>query len=225
MQKFSVKTKLSQEELLRAKQEAENYAENTVPDNSYEKLLGDTEWKKLKPEIQKRFSVKPAVGKKIIYVGNMQVKYSFFGWLFAKFCRLIGRPLATHAGEEVPVVVSLTQNQQHQGTEWRRDYSFAGYEETIVSVKALDEKSQLEEHTGFGFSMSLDVRVVNGNLEFHSRKYNFRLGKICMTLPMLITPGNIIVKHEQVEKEFFRFTLEVNHPLLGRTFYQTGIFS
>ena len=206
MQEFSVKTKLSQDELVKAKEEAVTYAENTEFDNSYQNLLGETEWNKLKPEIQKRFSVKPGVGKKIVYIGSMQVKYSFFGWLFAKFCRLIGRPLATQAGEEVPVMVSLTQNEQFKGTEWKRDYYFTGYAETIVSVKALDEKWKLEEHTGFGFSMSLDVKVVNGNLEFHSSKYNFRLGKFCMTLPMLITPGNIIVKHEQVENEFFRFT-------------------
>lgn len=225
MQEFSVKTKLTQDELFKAKEEAAHYVENTEFDNSYQKLLGETEWNKLKPEIQKRFSVKPAAGKKIVYIGTMQVQYSFFGWLFAKFCRLIGRPLATQAGEEVPVIVSLTQNEMHKGTEWKREYFFTDYAETIVSVKALDEKGQLEEHTGYGFSMCLDVKVVNGNLEFHSTKYKFRLGKFCMTLPMLITPGNIVVKHEQVENEFFRFTLEVNHPLLGQTFFQTGMFS
>jgi len=225
MQEFTVNAKLDQGQLLKIKEEARAYRDNTVFDNSYQILLGEVEWNKLKPEIQKRFSVKPAVGKKIVYVGNMQVKSSFFGWLFAKFCLLIGRPLATNTGDEVPVIVSLSNSDKHNGTEWRRDYFFTGYAETIVSVKAKDELGMLEEHTGFGFSMCLDVKVVNGNLEFHSSKYNLRLGKYCIRLPMLITPGNIVVKHEQLEGEFFRFSLAVNHPLLGRTFFQTGVFS
>jgi len=127
MQEFSVKTKVSQEDLLKVRQQAQQFSDNTEYDDSYQRILGEAEWKKLKPEIQKRFSVKPAVGKKIVYIGSMQVKYSFFGWLFAKFCRLISRPLATHAGEEVPVLVTLTQSTQHQGTEWKRDYYFTGY--------------------------------------------------------------------------------------------------
>ena len=83
--------------------------DNTVADNTYRHLLGDEEWAKVKPEIQQRFSVKPALDKQIVYVGTMLVKYSFFGWLFAQFCRLIGRPLATHAGEDVPVIDAFTQ--------------------------------------------------------------------------------------------------------------------
>ena len=225
MQEFTVKTKLTDIEYAQAKSQAHQFNENTEFDDSYQKLLGQKEWSKLKPEIQKRFSVKPALGKKIVYLGSMQVRASFFGWLFAKFCRLIGRPLATQAGEDIPVVVSLAQNKQYKGTEWKRDYYFTGYTETIVSVKAIDEHGQLEEHTGYGFSMCLDVKVIDGNMHFISSKYKFRLGRFAMTLPMLITPGNIVVKHEQLENEFFRFTLEVNHPLLGQTFFQTGIFS
>ena len=114
---------------------------------------------------------------------------------------------------------TLSHSDAPIGTQWKRDYFFTGYAETIVSIKAKNSQGGLEEHTGFGFSMCLDLKVIDGDLEFHSTKYKFRLGRFCMTLPMLITPGNIIVKHQQLDNEFFRFSLEVKHPLLGQTFF------
>lgn len=197
----------------------------TTPDACYQKILGQKEWLKLRPEIRARFSVKPALGQKIVFAGTMQVKYSFFGWLFAQFCRLIGTPLATRAGKAVPVIVTLAQNQQRGGIEWKREYFFTEKAETIASIKAVNAQGGLEEHVGLGFSMCLALKVLKGNLEFHSTAYRFRLGGFCINLPKIITPGDIIVKHEQVNNEFFRFTLEVNHPILGQTFFQTGIFS
>lgn len=201
------------------------HSKSTETDNHYRRLLGDVKWQNLKPEIRQRFSRKFKNDEQHTYNGTMVVRFSFFGWLFAQVCRVIGKPLATQRGEAVPVSVTLSYDRRTEGTQWKRHYFFTETPEVIVSAKAVNQAGGLEEHVGFGFSMCLDLLEVNGNLEFHSSKYYWTKGSIRLRLPSIITPGRIVVKHEQVEGDFFRFSLEVNHPILGQTIYQSGVFS
>lgn len=194
-------------------------------DNHYRRLLGETAWQRLKPEIRQRFSRKFKNDEQHVYQGTMQVQFSFFGWLFAQACRVIGKPLATKKGKSVPVSVTLSYDKRTEGTQWKRDYFFAESPEVIVSAKAVNAEGGLEEHVGYGFSMCLDLHEVDGNLEFHSSQYYWTTRFFRLRMPSLITPGNIVVKHEQIEGDNFRFTLQVDHPILGRTIYQSGIFS
>ena len=194
-------------------------------DNHYRRLLGNESWLRLKPEIRQRFSRKFKEGESHVYTGKMEVRFSFFGWLFAQVCRVIGKPLATKRGDKVPVTVTLSYDRKTQGTQWKRDYFFTDVPEVITSAKAVNAIGGLEEHVGYGFSMCLDLYVVNGNLEFHSHDYYWTRKNFRIRLPSLLTPGRIVVKHEQIEGEVFRFSLEVNHPILGQTIYQSGLFS
>jgi len=74
-----------------------------VADPVYRDILGESGWARLKPEIQRRFSVRPTVDQCVRYTGVMkQVELSFMGWLFAQACRLIGSPLVPWRGKNVP---------------------------------------------------------------------------------------------------------------------------
>ena len=78
-------------------------------DLSYKRLLGLTQWQRLKPEIRRRFSIRPSANRQITYKGTMAIVYlSFMGRLFAQCCRMIGRPIATRVGKDVPVEVILS---------------------------------------------------------------------------------------------------------------------
>lgn len=197
-----------------------------VIDNTYRYLLGNKYWGKIKPEIRKRFSVKPTEDGCICYAGKMDaVRLNVMGWLFAQVCRVIGTPLAPLTGENVPMQIQLSKNMNINGVDWKRIYYFKNNNEvTVRSTKSLNNLGQLEEHIGCGFSMALKVFEMEGNLIFESTDYIFRVGKILLRLPAIITPGVTTVLHEQMYQDHFRFTLSVKHPWFGQTIYQSGVF-
>lgn len=195
-------------------------------DDTYRELLGRTAWQKLKPEIRRRFSVKPAPGTAIRYRGCMfDVRMSFMGNLFAQACRLIGSPLALTQGRDVPMDIELVPDDRFGGVRWRRTYHFSpGGDFTVCSTKSLNSAGQLVEHIGCGFSMRLRLLENSGDLIFVSEAYEFTLFGVTVRIPDWLTPGVTTVTHEQIAGDRFRFSLLVDHPQLGPTVYQEGEF-
>lgn len=195
-------------------------------DRSYRDALGIASWCRLKPEVRSRFSVKPAGSAAIRYAGTMRrVELSLMGWLFAQVCRLIGTPLAPFRGEWVPMSIELLEDPVLGGVAWRRTYRFAGNREfTVCSTKCRGEGNEFIEHIGCGFRMRLDLREVDGDLRFVSTAYDVAVFGRRLRIPSLLTPGVTTVTHEQLSGDRFRFSLSVDHPWLGRTVYQEGVF-
>lgn len=195
-------------------------------DATYRELLGRAAWRRLKPEIRQRFSVKPAPGSAIRYRGCMDtVRMSFMGWLFAQVCRLIGSPLALWQGRDVPMDIELRPDDALGGVCWHRTYHFRPQGDyTVRSTKATDAAGRLVEHIGCGFSMRLRLLEYDGDLLFVSEAYELRLFGTTVRIPDWLTPGVTTVSHEQIAGDRFRFTLLVDHPQLGPTIYQQGEF-
>ncbi|MEQ9561022.1 MAG: DUF4166 domain-containing protein [Woeseiaceae bacterium] len=194
-------------------------------DGSYRAVLGNDAWRRLKPEIRSRFSIKPGPGEGIRYTGVMhRVELSFMGWLFAQFCRVFGTPLAPRQGRNVPMDIELREDKTIGGVAWHRRYDFHPHEPfTVCSTKRFDSGA-LTEHIGHGFSMSLRLVEKQGDLVFVSLGYFVRVAGRRLRIPDWLTPGTTVVRHEQVHGERFRFALAVEHPFLGRTIYQQGEF-
>jgi len=111
------------------------------------------------------------------------------------------------------------------GVAWHRRYHFGnGRDFTVHATKSHGSDGELIEHIGRGFSMRLKLLESDGNLIFKSTAYQFSIVGRTITIPALLTPGKTTVTHEQIEGDRFRFTLVVDHPLLGRTIYQDGDF-
>ena len=139
--------------------------------------------------------------------------------------RLIGNPLAAYRGDNVPMQVRLEHRAGHSGVYWQRRYAFAGRAPFIVtSVKREDAQGRLCEYVGLGFGMRLRVYAKNGALHFVSERYVWEIAGIQIPLPHWLSPGQTHVIHEDLSGGNFRFTIAMDHPLLGRTFFQTGRF-
>lgn len=199
---------------------------NVTRDKSYRKMLGPAAWGRLAPEVRARFSAKPRRGKSIRYEGTMRsVDLSFMGWLFAQVCRLIGTPLAPFRGADVPTSIDLVRDDRLKGVAWHRIYTFANGRKFVVrSTKCKGENGEFIEHIGSGFSMRLKLSEKNGGLVFTSVAYEIAMAGRRFRIPALLTPGVTTVTHEQLTGDRFRFTLSVDHPLLGRTVFQDGEF-
>jgi len=147
------------------------------------------------------------------------------GWLFAQFCRLFGTPLAPTRGREVPVEINLVPDDRLGGTAWNRHYAFDSAKPyTVTSTKSFDANGTLAEHIGNGFSMALRPYERRRDLVFASLGYFIQFAGRKRRIPDWLTPGVTTVTHEQIRGRLFRFTLSVDHPLLGRTVYQRGEF-
>ncbi|MGI9271950.1 MAG: DUF4166 domain-containing protein [Woeseiaceae bacterium] len=196
------------------------------PHSVYRDLLGKDAWNRLYPEVQQRFSVRPAGADQILYRGVMhRVELSPMGWLFAQVCRLFGTPLAPYRGKDIDMEIALTWNKKLRGVTWHRKYVFGPRRVfTVRSTKSVQGKSAIVEHIGHGFSMRLELSERNGNLVFTSTRYDVTIGGWVIRIPAILTPGVTTVTHEQIEGERFRFSLSVKHPLLGQTIFQDGEF-
>ncbi len=189
-------------------------------------LLGAEAWRRLAPDIRRRFTAVPTVAQPIRYAGVMnQVECSGVGWLLAQICRIIGTPFAPHRGTDVPVAITLRSAPEDGAILWERDYRYAGRTPILVrSAKRVAADGGLLECVGAGFAMRLAVTEEAGALHFRCRRYVWRLGRREFRLPNLLSPGAAHVLHEDLGDGRFRFAMTIRHRLFGMLFHQDGIF-
>lgn len=194
----------------------------TVPID-FERLLGRAAWERLPAAVQHRFGPH-AADETILYEGRMLVAASLVGRLIAQVCRLIGTPLAPWTGTDVPTSVDVHLDQRG-GLVWARTYRFKRHAPILVSsTKLMTAEGDLLEVVRGGLGMALDVTVEDGALHFRSRYYFVSLGRLRVRIPNLMTPGRAHVIHRDTGGGTFRFTLDFQHPWLGRTLFQDGLF-
>lgn len=196
---------------------------NLKPENALKHQLGAT-WARLRPGIQTRFAREPAAGEVFVYSGNMHIiRRSRAGWLFAQLTRVIGNPLTPYAGENVPMQVRLYA--KDGGVCWERFYQYPQRAPVLVSsVKRESAQGEMLEVVGGGFGMKLQVFTEDGQLYFRSYQYFCTFLFWQIPLPHLLTPGRTDVAHLDHGDGNFTFRLAINHPWLGETFFQEGVF-
>lgn len=185
-------------------------------------LLGAQAWQALSPAIQRRFASGHA---DTAYAGHLDLHCSRLGWLMAAVAGLLGGPLTTARCRQVPARVEVAADGRG-GVIWSRHLCLPGRrDECLVrSTKAADAQGRLIERTVGGLAMELTLFERDGALVFRSRRYFFAWGRWQVPIPALLTPGVCEVEHRDEGLGCFRFTLEMRHPLWGRTFCQTGLF-
>ncbi|MGB0495465.1 MAG: DUF4166 domain-containing protein [Kangiellaceae bacterium] len=190
----------------------------------YQDLMNSSDWSKLHPSIQRRFSVN--LYESVVYQGKMREIYlSFAGKLLAQCCRLIGNPLALYSGKDVPVRVKVYANNQLGGMTWDRFYQYKNKPTNRVkSTKCKDDNGQLVEMVGFGFGMELDVFERNQAITFESQRFFWKFKKLNITIPDWLSPGKTTVSQQALNNHQFEFQLDVTHKFLGKVFKQIGVF-
>ncbi|MEL6377211.1 MAG: DUF4166 domain-containing protein [Pseudomonadota bacterium] len=199
-------------------------APEKLGDLRFRALLSDEEWAALPRAVRRRFSKRVNDGKTIVYVGKLtEVKFSRLGRWIAQALRLMGAPLPVRDDIDVPTVVTVTEDIASRGQNWTRLYANRrGFPQTINSTKRFSGPTGLEEYIGFGVSIALAVSVEDSALVFRSAGYRIGLGWMRLSLPKSLWPGALAVKHEEISEDLFRFSMLLEHPLLGQLLYQVG---
>lgn len=188
----------------------------TQPD--FETLLGTDGWLRLAPSIRRRFAVNKT---RAHYVGTADLEASRLGRLIAWLVIPFGRPLPTGTGRQD---AEIDLHPARGGVRWLRHYlrRTLGWE-CVASTKKIDSEGRLYECAG-PLVMRLAVSEQAGAIIFDSDGFFLDIAGLKLPIPDLLTPGRIRVVHEDLGGDRFRFTLDGEHPLFGRTYRQVAVF-
>lgn len=189
-------------------------------------LLGEEAWSRLPLPVQRRFSRQFAPGEVIVYRGEVvATKLSVAGRLLAQALRVIGAPLPLDDRAAGPSLVHVREDAAGRGQVWARSYTRKnGTVQVIRSMKRFRGRTGLEEHVGGGFGMSLAVTVEEGALVFRSIAYFVEVLGHQIPIPIMLTPGAMVITHRQEGGGGFSFELALSHPVLGRVLHQLAFF-
>ncbi len=147
------------------------------------------------------------------------------GWGLAQLARLIGGPLPTSREENMPSVVTVTEDTAAGGQIWTRLYARRrGFPQIIHSSKRFAGPTGIEEYLGHGFGMALRIGAHNGMLVFRSDHYFLQIFGRRLRVPRWLAPGEMTVTHAERGDGRFEFTLEVKHPRFGVMIRQLAAF-
>lgn len=190
-------------------------------------VLGNAAWGRLPKAVQLRFADE---ARAVDYAGEFEVvRASLIGKIIAWACQIFGTPVVPRTGCNVPAIVRVGPSPR--GVTWCREYRWPGRSPCLVqSTKVINSDGTLVEELPALLCMSLNVYEQGGALHFVSRAYYFDIAiprfrsRLCLALPLWLSPGTTHVEHIDEVDGWFRFTMTVTHPLFGEVFYQTGRF-
>ncbi len=200
--------------------------DDTLGDLRFRALLSDDEWYSLPPSVRRRFSKRLAGGRTAVYTGEvLSTRMNRAGWCLAQLARLIGGPLPISCEENMPSVVTVTEDMATGGQIWTRLYARRrGFPQIIHSSKRFAGPTGIEEYLGRGFGMALRIGARNGMLSFRSDHYFLQIFGRRWRVPRWLAPGAMTVTHAERSDGRFEFTLEVRHPRFGVMIRQSAAF-
>ena len=198
-----------------------------VEDARFSELLGQADWARLPDAVRRRFGKRVCGGGSVTYQGQVtKMALSPAGWMLAQLARLIGGPLPYDLGSlDQPAVVVVTEDIVGPGQFWIRQYGRKrGFPQVVHSSKRFAGPTGLEEYIGCGIGIALSLRVNGAVLEFVSDHYFISIRGRRLPLPSWLSPGELVIGHEDLGSGKFNFSLRLRHRVLGMLAAQDAIF-
>lgn len=197
-----------------------------LADLRFRRLLGRNEWAALPLAVRKRFSKRLTGDRVALYRGRVVfTRFNAAGRILSWLLRPFGAPLPLCDAEDVPAVVSVSEDDHGGGQWWSRMYGRPGLPPQVIhSAKRFGGATGLEEHLGFGFGMALRVEALSDGLRFSSDHYFLAVAGRRLRLPRWLQPGLTVVEHHDRGGGWFAFDLILRHPRFGLLVRQHALF-
>lgn len=192
----------------------------------FKKILG-AEWKKLHPDIQRRFDKNPAPGTPLYYTGTLsELKCSRIGKLLGYLTMpIIKGALIPFSDAHFPVDIQVYSKPDCPFIFKERIYRLHQRKPIqFTSYMRESEKGEVLEYVGMGLGMKLILHVEGGNLYFTSDGYFWDILGYRIPLPGILTPGKTFLCHRNDSPGQFNIRIEIKHRIFGTTFTQVGVF-
>lgn len=192
----------------------------------FKKIMG-SEWHKLNPQIQQRFSVKTSSTKPLQFTGELtELSCSFFGKILAFICQaFIPGALIPYNSNQCPVDIEVYTKDNSSFLYKKRLYKIPNKKPIqFISYMTESDKGEVLEYVGCGIGMKLIVFEKNTDLHFKSDGYFIDIGFWRLPIPKLLSPGDIYLMHINEGENKFRISIEITHRWFGKMFTQKGQF-
>lgn len=185
-------------------------------------------WQHLHPDIRARFTLATDKTQQSFAGSMSEVDRSACGWLIAKLIGFV-RILPSQRARHVPFVFNLRPAAQWVEGGWikQRIYRFRDGDFEFRSVMRITRNGELIEQFPYGLGMKIRLSAQGRNgdtLVFRDDGYFLRVGQFRIPLPRWLTVGRFTLAHKNIDREHFSVEIGIDHPLLGKLFYQHGRF-
>lgn len=190
----------------------------------FAQMLGP-DWHTLGDVIRRHYTLAPSSNDRVCVHGTMDEVWHapWVRWLMP-FARLFGA-LVPFAGRGVPISVDYRCRPGNAHLYWDRAFRFAG--RPPFHFRSHMEKqrgNEVIEFARFGVGMRLAVTAEGGALVFRDRGSVWRIGGLCIPIPLRLLLGTAYVEERPVDATHFSMRLTLRHPWFGDAFRYSGRF-
>ncbi|MEJ2609917.1 MAG: DUF4166 domain-containing protein [Candidatus Thiodiazotropha sp.] len=190
------------------------------------KALGK-EWEALADVIKKHYDITPGNNISLTLRGGMsEVYHSNIAKLYLLPGRLFGA-LVPYRGKNIPTTVkNWTKKNNDKAMFWHRTLHFPNKAPTIFQSRMEHlSGNEIIEYVRYGMGIRMALFEVNHSLVFRSVGYVWKIGGLTLSIPNWLILGDAVITEKAISKRELHLDFEIIHPLFGKTFSYTGVFT
>ncbi|MET0001350.1 MAG: DUF4166 domain-containing protein [Candidatus Thiodiazotropha lotti] len=199
----------------------------TEKPTSIMKLALGEQWDLLDDIVKSHYEMAPGTTANVTIHGRMdQVFHSNIAKLFLLPGRAFGA-LVPYRGRNIPTEVrNWTRGDNQRSMFWHRVLQFPGKPKTeFKSRMEYAGGSEIIEFVKYGLGIRMRMSVKDGALVFISAGYVWDMGGARVPIPTWAILGDAEIIEKGISDDEFYIDFNMVHPLFGRTFGYSGVFS
>lgn len=190
------------------------------------KALGE-HWDKLSDIVKQHYDITPGKPSSMVINGIMdEVYHSPVAKLFLLPGRIFGA-LVPYKGINIPTEVkNWTTTENKAAMFWYRTLTFPNKAPVIFrSRMEYIKEDEIIEYVRFGMGIRMAMSEKDGALVFKSIGYVWKIGGIRIPIPTWAILGDAEIIEKAMSDNRFYIDFNMIHPLFGKTFSYSGIYS
>jgi hypothetical protein len=199
---------------------------NDKPQPVIKQALGG-HWNQLSHIIKQHYNICPGENTSLTLRGEMsEVYHSKIAKLFLLPGRIFGA-LVPYRGKNIPTVVkNWTSSSNSKAMYWYRTLHFPNRSPVIFQSRMEHLKeNKIVEYVRYGLGIRMALFEEDQALVYKSQGYILKLGELKLTIPDWMILGHARIVEKALTEKMLHLDFEIVHPLFGKTFSYTGVFS
>lgn len=192
----------------------------------FKSIFGD-DWARMPHVFHRHYACRAGTTDTNACDGIMEIRTSFLGRLLAPLFYLSGT-LVPYAGKDIRATVrfeSTSKNGQH-GMAFDRVFYFPGKKPyRFKSVMLPSGGNAMTEHTRIGFGWRAAFIWTGEKIDMQHRGYTLNIFGRSIPFPAEWILGRGNASETPLDDNRFAMTMDITHPLWGRVFGYSGVFT
>lgn len=192
----------------------------------FKSIFGD-DWARLPRVFHRHYACRRGTDDAAACTGVMEIRTSWLGRLFSPLFYLSGT-LVPYAGQDIRATVQFrsVRKQGKDGLVFDRIFYFPGKKPyRFRSVMLPSGGHTMTEHTRLGFGWRAAFVWTGERIEMQHRGYTLNIFGRSVPFPAEWLLGRGHASETALDDDRFAMTMDMTHPLWGRVFGYSGVFT